>query len=50
MKLLKYTEQELANRYTDGEKVGGNMLTKFYTSKEILEMYKNFSEKKSFCF
>jgi ubiquinone/menaquinone biosynthesis C-methylase UbiE len=46
MKLLKYTEQELSNRFTDGEKVGGNMLTKFYTPKEILEMYKNFSEKK----
>jgi len=42
LKLLKYSEQELSNRYTDGYIVGGNMLTKFYTSDEIREMYKKF--------
>ncbi|MDO8564523.1 MAG: class I SAM-dependent methyltransferase, partial [bacterium] len=30
-KLLRFSVQELANRYTDGAEIGGNMLTKFYT-------------------
>jgi ubiquinone/menaquinone biosynthesis C-methylase UbiE len=46
LKLLKYTEQELSNRYTDGYALGGNMLTKFYTPDEALKMYKNFAQKK----
>ncbi|MFC1612616.1 class I SAM-dependent methyltransferase [Patescibacteria group bacterium] len=46
LKLLKYNEQELSNRYTDGYKVGGNMLTKFYTPDEVAKMYEKFSHKK----
>lgn len=46
LKLLKYSFQELANRYTDGAEIGGNMLTKFYISKEIKELFKDFSELK----
>lgn len=46
LKLLKYSEQELSNRYTDGYKVGGNMLTKFYTPEETGKMYEKFSRKK----
>lgn len=46
LKLLKYSKQELSNRYTDGYAVGGNMLTKFYTPKEAMEMYQQFSRKK----
>jgi ubiquinone/menaquinone biosynthesis C-methylase UbiE len=46
LKLLKYNKQELANRFTDGYRVGGNMLTKFFAPKEIGEMYGKFSKKK----
>ena len=44
LKLLKYKSQELANRYTDGAEIGGNMLTKFYTREDIKKMYGQFSE------
>lgn len=46
LKLLKYSTQELSNRYTDGYVVGGNMLTKFYSPEEILKMYEKFPNKK----
>lgn len=46
LKLLKYTEQELANRYTDGFADGGNMLTKFYTPDEAKDMYGKFGKVK----
>jgi len=39
LKLLQYSKQELANRYTDGAEIGGNMLTKFYSKKEIKKMF-----------
>lgn len=44
LKLLKYSQQELSNRYTDGAEIGGNMLTKFYDANEIKEMFKKFPE------
>ena len=42
-KLLKMSRQELSNRYTDGAYEEGNQLTKFYSKKEIREMFKKFS-------
>ena len=42
-KLLKMSQQELSNRYTDGAYEQGNQLTKFYSKKEILQMFDNFS-------
>jgi len=34
----------LANRYTDGAEIGGNVLTKFYSREEIKKMFSQFSE------
>lgn len=34
--------QELANRYTDGEPVGGNPLAKLYSKKEIRNLFSEF--------
>jgi hypothetical protein len=31
---------KLTSRYSDGYSIGGNMLTKFYTPKEVAEMFK----------
>ncbi len=42
LKFLKYSKQQLSNRYTDGAEIGGNMLTKFYSADEIREMFKKF--------
>jgi len=42
-KLWKLGKQGLANRYTDGVYEGGNELTKFYTTREVKEMFKDFS-------
>lgn len=41
-KLLKYSAQELTNRYTDGAEIGGNMLTKFYTPFELNRLWSVF--------
>ena len=43
-KLLSMTPQELSNRYTDGAYEKGNQLTKFYSKKEIHELFKKFSD------
>lgn len=43
-KLLKYSPQELSNRYTDGAYEEGNQLTKFYSKKEIRKMFSKFSK------
>lgn len=43
-KLLSMTPQELSNRYTDGAYEEGNQLTKFYSKKEIHDLFKNFSD------
>lgn len=43
-KLLKMNMQELSNRYTDGAYEEGNQLTKFYSKREIREIFKNFSK------
>lgn len=42
LQLLKYKLQELTNRYTDGAEIGGNMLTKFYSTFQIKEMHRRF--------
>lgn len=41
-KLLKYSVQELTNRYTDGAEIGGNLLTKFYTPSELKRLWSVF--------
>jgi len=43
-KLLSMNVQELSNRYTDGAYEEGNQLTKFYSKKEIRELFAPFSE------
>jgi len=43
-KLLNMTQQQLSNRYTDGVYQGGNQLTKFFSSKEVKNMFKDFKE------
>lgn len=42
-KLLHMSVQELTNRYTDGAYEEGNQLTKFYSKKEIRELFTSFS-------
>jgi len=42
-KLLSMTEQELANRYTDGVYEGGNELARFYTVADMKKMWGAFS-------
>ncbi len=44
-KLLKMKPQELANRYTDGADVGGNMLTKFFTPDEFENLFSIFKSR-----
>lgn len=43
-KLFSMTTQQLANRYTDGAYEKGNELTKFYSTKEIIELFSQFKE------
>ncbi|MDO8558225.1 MAG: hypothetical protein Q7S09_03500, partial [bacterium] len=43
-KLLRFSVQELANRYTDGAEIGGNMLTKFYTPAEFRTLWSVFPD------
>ena len=45
-KLLKMNEQELANRYTDGVDVGGNMLTKFFSPKQFFQLFALFPKRR----
>lgn len=42
LKYLTYDNQSLINRYTDGAKVGGNQLAKFYTRKEFRNLFSAF--------
>ncbi len=42
-KYLKYDDQSLINRYTDGARVGGNMLARFYTRSEFKQLFSTFS-------
>ncbi len=46
LKLLKYSSQELANRYSDGAYTGGNMHTKFYTKSELYNLWHKFKTTK----
>ncbi len=43
---LKYDNQSLINRYTDGAAIGGNMLAKFYSRKEFRNLFKDFRDVK----
>lgn len=45
-KLLSMDPQELANRYTDGVDVGGNMLTKFWTVRGFNALFSEFPERR----
>ncbi len=47
-KYLKYDDQSLINRYTDGAKVGGNQLAKFYTRKQFRDLFSEFNDVKVF--
>jgi ubiquinone/menaquinone biosynthesis C-methylase UbiE len=42
-KYLKYDNQSLINRYTDGAAVGGNTLAKFYSRKEFRALFSQFN-------
>lgn len=44
-KLLKYSFQELMNRYSDGAYTGGNMHTKFYRKSEFYSLWAQFRKK-----
>jgi len=44
MQLLKYDQQSLFNRFSDGVDVGGNQLTKFYTINEFKILFSPFVE------
>ncbi len=46
LKFLKYSKQELANRYTDGAEIGGNFLTKFFSLREIKKLFAKFPKAK----
>jgi ubiquinone/menaquinone biosynthesis C-methylase UbiE len=43
LKYLRYDNQLLINRYTDGNDVGGNALTKFYSVREFKQLFGDFS-------
>lgn len=43
-KLLSMSMQELSNRYTDGAYEEGNQLTKFYSKKEICNLFSPFKD------
>lgn len=45
-KYLQYDDQSLINRYTDGAKVGGNQLAKFYTRKQFYNLFSQFNDVK----
>ncbi len=42
LKYLQYDDQSLINRYTDGAKVGGNMLARFYTRPQFRRLFSAF--------
>ena len=42
LKYLKYDDQSLINRYTDGAKVGGNQLAKFYSRGQFRKLFSSF--------
>jgi ubiquinone/menaquinone biosynthesis C-methylase UbiE len=47
-KYLKYDNQSLINRYTDGAKVGGNQLAKFYSRNQFKQLFSQFKDVKVF--
>ncbi len=42
LKYLKYDNQSLINRYTDGAHKGGNMLARFYSKREFKQLFSAF--------
>jgi len=44
LKLLTYSSQGLANRYSDGAYTGGNMHTKFYTKGDFHHLWRRFEK------
>jgi ubiquinone/menaquinone biosynthesis C-methylase UbiE len=42
LKYLQYDDQSLINRYTDGARVGGNMLARFYTRPQFRSLFSAF--------
>ena len=46
LQYLKYDDQSLINRHTDGFLVGGNELAKFYTRKQFKNLFEAFSDVK----
>lgn len=44
VKYLTYDDQSLINRYTDGAKVGGNMLAKFFSRREFRQLFSQFQD------
>ncbi|MEQ1849554.1 MAG: class I SAM-dependent methyltransferase [Candidatus Peribacteraceae bacterium] len=48
LKYLKYDDQSLINRYTDGASVGGNMLARFYTRKQFYALFNAFKDVRLF--
>lgn len=43
-KYLQYDDQSLINRYTDGAKIGGNQLARFYTRKQFHNLFNEFND------
>ena len=43
-KYLIYDNQSLINRYTDGAKIGGNMLAKFYSRRQFKALFSAFAD------
>lgn len=43
-KYLQYDNQSLINRYTDGAKVGGNMLARFYSKAQFKKLFAQFRD------
>jgi ubiquinone/menaquinone biosynthesis C-methylase UbiE len=48
LKYLQYDDQTLINRYTDGAKVGGNMLARFYTRSQFARLFRAFRKAQIF--
>jgi len=46
LKYLRYDNQSLINRYTDGARVGGNMLARFYSRREFRGLFSAFEDVK----
>ncbi len=51
LKFLKgYTKQDLKNKYTDGKEIGGAPLSKYYSKKELINLFPNLKLASSKCY